>query len=112
MSETKKGTPDSSVDFQHGAIGDPADYTPTYYHKDSMPKHSPSYKVYHDKSEAAKSGVTSQPEGRTSLPSASAVTDAKVEEGTTVKCAGKQTGLNRYPINEHEEKERHHGPNN
>jgi hypothetical protein len=108
----KSNAPETSPKFNHGAVGDPNDYKPTYYHDDPLAKHSPSYKVYHDKSEAAQSGVTSQKEGRTSLPSASAVTDAKVEEGTTVKCAGKQTGLNRYPINEHEEKEKHHGPNN
>jgi HAD superfamily hydrolase (TIGR01459 family) len=71
------------VEFQNAAIGDPADYTPTYYHKDAMPKCSPSYKVYHDKSEAAQSGVRSQQEGRTSLPPSSSVEDAKVEKGVS-----------------------------
>lgn len=118
MAESKKNSPDSSVEFQHAAIGDPADYKPTYYHDDAMPKHSPSYAVYHDKTEAAKSGVTAQKEvggqsypGR-ALPKSEAVTDAKVEKGAAVKCAKKQTGINRYPINENVEKKHLYGPNN
>ena len=103
MAESKKKSPDSSVEFQNAAIGDPSDYTPTYYHKDAMPKCSPSYSVYHDKSEAAKSGVTTQKEvggqsypGR-ALPAAQKVEDAKEEKGTTIRCAQKQNGINRYP---------------
>jgi hypothetical protein len=83
-----------------------------------MNKSSESYKVYLDKSEAAKSGVTSQPEvggqsypGR-ALPPVQQVVEAKAEPGTTVRCAKEQTGLNRYPINSHEAEVKHHGPNN
>jgi hypothetical protein len=112
MSETKKKSPDSSVEFQHAAIGDPADYKPTYYHDAPMPKCSPSYSVYHDKTEAAKSGVTAQKEGRTSLPPSSSVTTAKVEEKVAVKCAQRQNGINRYPINKHVEEKKEFGPNN
>jgi hypothetical protein len=83
-----------------------------------MNKSSESYKVYLDKTEAAKSGVTSQPEvggqsypGR-ALPPVQQVTTAKDNPGTAVRCAKEQTGLNRYPINKHEEEHKTHGPNN
>jgi len=78
-----------------------------------MNKSSESYTVYLDKSEAAKSGILrSQPEGRSALPKAEAVKEAKVEPGTALRCAKEQTGLNRYPINKHEEDHKTHGPNN
>ena len=84
-----------------------------------MNKSSESYKVYLEKSEAAPGGVhSSQPEvggqsypGR-ALPPAQEVKDAKCEEGTAVRLAKQQTGLNRYPINSHEADHKTHGPNN
>lgn len=112
MAESKKSIPESSESFGHGADGSAKDYEPTYYGTATLPKYSPSYAVYHEKSEAATSGVRSQQEGRKSLPPSSAVTDAKEEKGTTVRCAKKQTGLNRYPLNENVEKKHLHGPNN
>lgn len=78
-----------------------------------MNKSSESYKVYLEKAGSAESGVCeSQSEGRKSLPPAAAVEEAKAEPGTAVRCAKEQTGLNRYPINEHEEDHKTHGPNN
>jgi hypothetical protein len=84
-----------------------------------MNKSSESYKVYLEKSEAAKSGATSQtPEvdgqsypGRP-LPKSEVVKEAKDEPGTAVRLQRDQTGLNRYPINQHVEKQKGHGPNN
>jgi hypothetical protein len=78
-----------------------------------MVKSSESYKVYLEKSEAAPGGVHStQPEGRAGLPPVCTVTEAKEEKGVAIECTRHQTGLNRYPINEHEEKHKTHGPNN
>lgn len=85
-----------------------------------MNKSSESYKVYLDKTEAAQSGATTgsnkevggQSYPGRPTPPVQQVTEAKANPGTTVRCARQQTGLNRYPINEHEEKEKHHGPNN
>lgn len=78
-----------------------------------MNKSSESYKVYLQKSEAAPGGVHStQPECRTSLPPAQAVTEAKAEPGTAVRCAKEQTGQNRYPINSHVAEKKEFGPNN
>lgn len=115
----KKSTPGSSDTFNHGAVGDPKDYKPTYFVDDKLPKHSASYAVYHDKTEAAKSGVMDQKGPKVDgqsypgrpLPPVQQVTEAKEEKGATIICVQNQTGLNRYPINEHEEKEKHHGPN-
>jgi hypothetical protein len=74
---------------------------------------SKSYDVYNGHAGDAASGVIeSQPEGRAGLPPASAVTEAKVEPGVAVRCAKEQTGLNRYPINSHEQEHHTHGPNN
>lgn len=112
MAESKKSTPESSESFGHGADGSAKDYEPTYYGTATLPKHSPSYAVYHEKSEAATSGVRSQQEGRKSLPPSSAVTDAKEEKGTTVRCAKRQIGLNRFAINKHVEEKKEFGSNN
>ena len=49
--------------------------------------------------------------GRATPPVQSVVT-AKEEAGAHARCAERQTGLNRYPINEHEEKHKTHGVNN
>jgi hypothetical protein len=117
MAETKKKSPDSSVDFQHGAIGDPDDYKPTY----GDPKVTAANDVALQKEPrfGAKQGILeSQKEvggqsypGR-ATPPVQQVTTAKAEEGAALRSSKKQTGLNRYPINPHEEKVRHHGPNN
>lgn len=83
-----------------------------------MNKSSESHKVYLDKTEAAKSGVTSQQEvgGQSYLgrpvPKASAVEEAKVEKGAAVRCAKQQTGENRFPINSHVAEKKEFGPNN
>jgi hypothetical protein len=79
-----------------------------------MNKSSESYKVYLDKTEAAKSGIIkSQPESRTSLPPVdNDVSEAKEDKGAHKRCADEQIGLNRYPINTHEEEKKTHGPNN
>jgi len=50
--------------------------------------------------------------GRALPPVNNEVPDAKCEEGAAVRCARQQTGENRYPINQHEADEHHHGPNN
>jgi hypothetical protein len=74
---------------------------------------SKSYDVYGSQSGDATSGViSSQPEGRKSLPPASAVEDAKEVKGAAVRCAKQQTGENRYPINSHVETKKEFGPNN
>lgn len=117
MADNKKSTPGASGTFEEGAMGSPDAYKPTYYGDDTLPKKSPSYKVYtsdDQKAGDATSGVIkSQSDGQSrALPKSEAVTDAKVEDGTTVRCAKKQTGLNRYPINEHVEKKKEYGPNN
>ena len=113
MAESKKSTPESSESFGHGADGSAKDYEPTYYGTATLPKHSPSYAVYHEKSEAAESGVRPQAEGRKGLPPSSAVTEAKPEaKGTTVRCAKMQIGLNRFAINKHVEEKREYGSNN
>jgi hypothetical protein len=112
MAESKKSTPESSDSFGHGADGSPKDYEPTYYGTATLPKYSPSYSVYHDKTEAATSGVRPQAEGRKGLPPASAVTEAKPEEGTTLRCVKRQTGLNRYAINTHVAEKKEFGANN
>lgn len=116
---SKSIVPGASDTFEHGADGDPEDYTPTYYGKGTLAKYSPSYSVYHEQSvEAHAGGVIAQAEvggqsypGR-ATPPVQQVTEAKEETGTTTRCVQKQTGLNRYPINEREEKVKHHGPNN
>lgn len=114
---SKSVAPGATDTFQEGADGSPNDYKPTYYGDDTLAKHSPSYAVYHDKTDAASSGVLRTqdqgPQGSNGRrPPVQQVTEAKEETGTTIRCIQKQTGLNRYPINEHEEKEKHHGPNN
>jgi hypothetical protein len=80
-----------------------------------MNKSSESYKVYLDKSEAAKSGVHStQPEGRKALPPVNNnIPKAEVKPDSYVqKLTDDQLGMNRYPINTNEEKHKTHGPNN
>ncbi len=79
-----------------------------------MNKSSESYKVYLDKTPPASAGVHStQPDGLSRpLPPAQAVTEVKEEKGVAIECTRHQVGLNRYPINEHEEKHKTHGPNN
>jgi hypothetical protein len=84
-----------------------------------MNKSSESYKVYLEKSEAAPGGsgenqkeVGGQSYPGRALPAVQEVKQAQDNPGTAVRCAKEQTGLNRYPINSHEEKEHHHGPNN
>src|ERR1700684_2538456 len=121
MSEatSKSVAPGASDTFEHGADGDPKDYEPTYYGDDKLAKHSPSYSVYYEKPvEAHAGGVIAQAEvggqrypGR-ALPPVSQVTEAKAELNSTIRQRQKQTGLNRFPINEHEEKHKTHGPNN
>lgn len=78
--------------------------------------YSDSYSVYLDKTEAAKS-IPDQPcqyeyPGRALPPVNNSVPDAKNELNSAVRLAKEQTGLNRYPINEHVEKHKSHGPNN
>jgi hypothetical protein len=118
MAESKKSTPETTPEFNYGADGSPNDYKPTYYGDDAMPKNSPSNKVYHDKTPAATMGSgKDQPcqyeyPGRALPPVNNSVPDAKCEEGTCVRLGKQQRGLNRYPINEHVEKHKSHGPNN
>jgi hypothetical protein len=117
MSETKKNSPDSSVEFQHEAIGDPRDYEPTYgnptvtaataYEREKAPRFGAKEGIHETQKEV---GGQSYP-GR-ALPKSETVTEAKVEKGVAVKCAQKQTGINRYPINQSDEKKHLHGPNN
>jgi len=75
---------------------------------------SESYKVYtEEKSGDCTSGVIeTQPETRKALPAASAVTDAKAEPGTAKKCADKQVGENRQPMNSYVKECQEHGSNN
>lgn len=117
---SKSIAPGGSDTFEHGADGDPKDYEPTYYNKRKLEKYSPSYSVYHDAPKEAAAGGSGENQkevggqsypGR-ATPPAQQVTEAKSELNTTIRQQQKQTGLNRYPINEHEEKEKHHGPNN
>jgi len=117
---SKSIAPGGSDTFEHGADGDPEDYTPTYYGKKKLEKHSPSYAVYYKApSEAAAGGsgenqkeVGGQSYPGRATPPAQQVTTATEQPGSTVRQGQKQSGLNRYPINEHEEKAKHHGPNN
>jgi hypothetical protein len=117
MAETKKKSPDSSVDFQHGAIGDPDDYKPTYGNptvtaaNDVARQKEPRFGAKQGILESQKEvGGQSYP-GR-ALPPVQEVKQAEEKPGTTVNCAKKQTGLNRYPINSHEQEHHTHGPNN
>jgi hypothetical protein len=117
MAETKKSTPGASGTFESGACGSPEDYKPTY----GDPKVTAANDVALQKEPrfGAKQGIleTQKEVGGQSYPGRATppvqqVTTAKEETGTTVKCVKRQTGLNRYPINEHEEKHKTHGPNN
>lgn len=117
MAETKKKSPDSSAPFQHGAVGDPDDYKPTY----GNPTVTATNDVARQKEPrfGAKQGIleTQKEVGGQSYPGRATppvqqVTTAKEEAGAHARCAERQTGLNRYPINEHEEKHKTHGPNN
>jgi hypothetical protein len=102
----------TSKEFQREQQGDVKDYAPTY--KEEQPKQSESYKVYHDKTEASKSGVIeSQPDGLSrELPKSEAVTNATVQKGKGPECARKQLGENLKPINSHEKEVKHTAPNN
>jgi hypothetical protein len=66
-----------------------------------MNKSSESYKVYLEKAGDAASGiVSSQPEGRASLPQALEVKNAEAApKGTAKKRTDEQVGENRYYIN-------------
>jgi hypothetical protein len=85
-----------------------------------MNKSSESYKVYLDKTEAAKSGVSDQKGPKVDgqsypgrpTPPVQTVTTAEVKTGTAVRCAKDQTGMNRYPINSHVAEKKEAGPNN
>lgn len=82
--------------------------------EDFMNKSSESYKVYLEKSEAHAGGVCgTQPDGLSrALPKAQEVKTAVEEKGAADRCAKKQTGENRFPINSHEAEHKTHGPNN
>jgi len=95
----------TSKEFQREQQGDVTDYKPTY--TEGQPKQSESYKVYHDKTEASKSGVIhSQSDGQSRpLPVAEAVKEAELcEKGYAKKETDKQVGENRLPLNSHVEK--------
>jgi hypothetical protein len=117
---SKSITPGASDTFEHGADGDPNDYVPPYYGKGKLAKYSPSYAVYHrTPTEAAAGGsgenqkeVGGQSYPGRATPPVQAVTEAQEAPGSTVRQQQKQTGLNRYPINEHIERHKEHGPNN
>jgi len=117
---SKSIAPGGSDTFEHGADGDPEDYTPTYYGKKKLEKHSPSYSVYYKPATEAAAGGSGENQNEVGgqsypgrkTPQAQAVTTATEQSGSTVRQGQKQTGLNRYPINEHEEKAKHTGPNN
>jgi hypothetical protein len=117
---SKSIAPGASDTFEHGADGDPKDYKPTYYGDDKVAKYSPSYAIYHrtpTEAAAGGSGENQKEVGGQSYPGRATppvqqVTEAKSELNTTIRQQQKQTGLNRHPINEHEEKHKTHGPNN
>jgi hypothetical protein len=114
----KKSAPETTPEFNYGADGDPNDYKPTY----GNPTVTAANDVALQKEPrfGAKMGVMSQTPGEVGgqsypgrpTPPVSQVTTAKAELNTAVNLQKKQTGLNRYPINEHEEKHKSHGPNN
>lgn len=102
----------TSKDFQRGQQGDVKDYAPTY--KEEQPKQSESYKVYHDKTEASKSGVIrTQSDGQSrALPPTQAVKDAVEKSGVTKQCVKDQVGDNRLPLNSYVKETKQFGPNN
>jgi len=107
----------TSKEFQREQQDDVKNYAPTY--TEEKPKQSESYKVYHDKTEASKSGVIrTQAEvggqsypGR-AVPKSEAVKNATVEKGKAPECARKQLGENLKPINSHAKEKQEHAPNN
>jgi hypothetical protein len=112
----KKSAPETTPEFNYGADGDPNDYKPTY----GDPKVTAANDVALQKEPrfGAKMGILrEQPcqyeyPGRALPPVDNNVPNAKAELGTALRLQKKQTGLNRFPINEHVEKHKSHGPNN
>jgi hypothetical protein len=110
------GTPETAPEFNRGADGDPNDYKPTY----GDPKVTAANDVALQKEPrfgAPMGSGKDQPcqyeyPGRALPPVNNTVSDAKAEPGTCVRLGKQQRGLNRFPINEHVEKVKGHGPNN
>lgn len=102
----------TSKEFQREQEGDVTDYASAY--TEEQPKQCESYKVYHDKTPASKSGVIeTQSDGQSrALPKSEAVKNPTVEKGKGPECAKKQLGQNLKPINSHVEHKQEFGPNN